>query len=63
MLYVYMVIKYSDYINKLVIFLEYRYSLMLFLDIEERVLVIDVWFETSRRSCEVGRRIEFWNDC
>lgn len=40
-LYVYIVTKYIDYINKLVISLEHRYSLMSLSDIEERVSVTD----------------------
>lgn len=40
-LYVYIVTKYIDFINKLVISLEHRYSLMSLSDIEERVSVTD----------------------
>lgn len=41
MLYVYIVTKYIDFINKLVISLEHRYSLMSLSDIEEWVSVTD----------------------
>lgn len=40
-LYVYIVTKYIDFINKLVISLEHRYSLMSLSDIEEWVSVTD----------------------
>lgn len=38
-------------------------SLMSLSDTEEWVSVTDAGLETSRRSCEVGRRTELWNDC
>lgn len=41
MLYVYIVTKYIDFINKLVISLEHRYRLMSLSDIEEWVSVTD----------------------